>query len=440
VAAVLLADLGLGTWHAPGATAQSAAPYHWARKRSHFRLRVGNNVKGDWNRYLRGALDEWNQNETVTLIEVDGATDPQYCEPVAGTVQVCDWWYGTQTEWLGLTRLFFNASGDHIDAATVLLNNSFLYAPNSPYNTDAARRHTICHELGHALGIDHIETTSCVNDSQYAVFNYVTPINGDFRQLRRIYEHTDATRTVARAQDADLNLFDSTAWPEPESEEDVMALPLDAETSVLTFVIWADEETLAEIAATSEIDQGLAGELALDATSADTDGDGVADADELNLYRTNPTLADTDGDSVVDGEELFGTHTDPLLWDDVDPATSLLGPDSTNPVTAGAPADVTDASDPGMLAPTVATETDLDADNYADALEGDLGLDPRNPDTDGDGVADGDEITIYRTEPTLPDTDGDGFSDGDELFAAGTDPLTWNMQGDGIAGEEALLP
>ena len=89
VAAVLLADLG-ASMHSPSATAQSAAPYHWARKRSHFRLRIGNNVAGDWNRYLREALSEWNQNETVTLVEVGGATNPQSCNPVSGTVQVCD--------------------------------------------------------------------------------------------------------------------------------------------------------------------------------------------------------------------------------------------------------------------------------------------------------------------------------------------------------------
>jgi hypothetical protein len=362
---------------------------------------------------------------------------------VSGTVQVCDWWYGTQTGWLGLARLYFNNRGDHIDAATVQLNNSFLYAPRSPYNSDAARRHTLCHELGHTLGLDHPETTSCMNNSQRAVFTYVTPINDDFRQLRRIYEHQDATRTVAR-QEADLSLFapaSQVADPSGlDSEEEVMALPLDEETSVLTFVIWADEETLAEITATSEIDQGLAGELGPESINADTDGDGVADADELNLYHTNPTLADTDGDSVVDGEELFASQTDPLLWDDVGPAASLLGPDGTNPVTAGAPADVTEAGDPGVLAPTTAGETDLDADNYADALEWNLGLDPGNPDTDGDGVADGDELNSYHTEPTIADTDGDGFSDGEELFAAGTDPLTWNTQGAGIAGEEELLP
>jgi predicted Zn-dependent protease len=413
VAALVLADLAPGLWHAPSATAQSAAPYHWARKRSHFRLRVGNNVAGDWNRYVREAISEWNQNDTATFIEVDGATNPQYCQPVVGTVQVCDWWYGTQTGWLGLTRLYFNASGDHIDAATVMLNNSFMYAPRSPYNSDAARRHTICHELGHTLGLDHVGTTSCTNDSQYAVFTYVSPINDDFRQLRRIYEHTDATRTVAR-QEAELDLFapaSQSADPSGlESDEEVMALPLDEETQVLTFVIWANEETLAEIVATSETDPGLTGALEPDAITADTDGDGVADADELHLYQTNPTLADTDGDNIVDGEELFGSHTDPLLWDDVGPATSLLGPDGTTAVSAGAPADV--------------IETDLDADNFADALEWNLGLDPGNPDTDGDGVADGDELNLYHTEPTIPDTDGDGFSDGEELFAAGTDPLT----------------
>ena len=103
VASMLLTDLGLGMWHAPRATAQTAAPYHWARKQSHFRLRIGDNVEGDWNGYLREVLADWNQNETVTLLAVDGATTPQYCQPVAGRVEVCDWWYGTQTGWLGLT-------------------------------------------------------------------------------------------------------------------------------------------------------------------------------------------------------------------------------------------------------------------------------------------------------------------------------------------------
>src|SRR5215207_505705 len=75
---------------------------------------------------------------------------------------------------------------------------------------------------------------------------------------------------------------------------------------------------------------------------------------------------------------------------------------------------------------TIASETDLDADNYPDALEVEVGLDPRNPDTDGDGVADGDEVNLYGTDPNTWDTDGDGVSDGGELFDPRTDPLVWN--------------
>ena len=74
----------------------------------------------------------------------------------------------------------------------------------------------------------------------------------------------------------------------------------------------------------------------------------------------------------------------------------------------------------------VASPTDQDADNMPDELEPGLGLDPTTPDTDADGVADGDEPNIYGTDPLNPDTDGDGATDGEELFWTHTDPLVWN--------------
>jgi len=57
-------------------------------------------------------------------------------------------------------------------------------------------------------------------------------------------------------------------------------------------------------------------DLGLDPSNIDTDADGVADGDELNIYGTEPTLADTDSDGVTDGGELFDTRTDPLVWND----------------------------------------------------------------------------------------------------------------------------
>jgi hypothetical protein len=92
-----------------------------------------------------------------------------------------------------------------------------------------------------------------------------------------------------------------------------------------------------------------------------------------------------------------------------------------------APAPAPDAAAPPETTDTaVASATDRDSDNLADDLEPGLGLDPTNPDTDGDGVADGDEINIYGTDPLNPDTDGDGASDGEELFWTHTDPLVWD--------------
>lgn len=72
------------------------------------------------------------------------------------------------------------------------------------------------------------------------------------------------------------------------------------------------------------------------------------------------------------------------------------------------------------------TDVDQDGDNALDARELELGLDPANADTDGDGVADGDELDIYGTDPFVWDTDGDGIGDGEELFSLNTDPLVWN--------------
>lgn len=96
---------------------------------------------------------------------------------------------------------------------------------------------------------------------------------------------------------------------------------------------------------------------------------------------------------------------------------------SPAPAPVSAPADEVSSD---SVTGTVATAEDRDADNYPDALEADAGLDPTNPDTDNDGVADGDEFNLYSTYPLSWDSDGDGISDGEELFGIKTDPLVNN--------------
>ncbi|MBL8128541.1 MAG: hypothetical protein JNM64_12950 [Chloroflexia bacterium] len=119
------------------------------------------------------------------------------------------------------------------------------------------------------------------------------------------------------------------------------------------------------------------------ATALDSDNDGIADADETNIYGTDPYNWDTDGDGLGDGEEAFVTGTSPVTWDDTSGTAASDG--STD---AAASELATDSAATGDAA------ADSDGDRLTDADEAALGTDPGNPDTDGDGYYDGDEAAL----------------------------------------------
>ena len=123
----------------------------------------------------------------------------------------------------------------------------------------------------------------------------------------------------------------------------------------------------------------VGGGIAL-AADPDTDGDGLSDLDEVNIFGTDPFVSDTDGDGLSDGDEVLTWFTDPL-------------------------------------------DPDTDGDGLSDGDEVNIvGTDPLDPDTDGDGLSDGDEVVIWFTNPLDADTDAGGVSDGDEVDL-GIDPL-----------------
>ena len=64
---------------------------------------------------------------------------------------------------------------------------------------------------------------------------------------------------------------------------------------------------------------------------------------------------------------------------------------------------------------------DDDEDGLTQAEEAEIGTDPNNPDSDGDGLKDGEEVNLYNSNPLEQDTDGDGRDDGEEVDA-GSDP------------------
>ena len=86
-----------------------------------------------------------------------------------------------------------------------------------------------------------------------------------------------------------------------------------------------------------------------------------------------------------------------------------------------------------------ASAQDTDLDGLDDLIEASLGTDPNDPDTDDDGLLDGDEdvdadgvLDGDETDALDADTDDDGLSDGDEI-AWGTNPLDPDSDGDGLS-------
>ena len=113
----------------------------------------------------------------------------------------------------------------------------------------------------------------------------------------------------------------------------------------------------------------------------------------------------------------------------------------TDPTNADSDGDGLGDYDEVMVYRTNPLSADTDADGLPDKWEVDNGLDPTigngSRDTDLDGLSDLQEYEI-GTSPTLKDTDGDGLADGDEI-TYGTDPFVADTDGDGVSDHEEIF-
>lgn len=74
---------------------------------------------------------------------------------------------------------------------------------------------------------------------------------------------------------------------------------------------------------------------------------------------------------------------------------------------------------------------DTDRDGLDDVREGERGTGVNNPDSDNDGLLDGEEVVTFRTDPLNVDTDSDGLPDRSETKVWNTDPLNPDSDSDG---------
>lgn len=174
------------------------------------------------------------------------------------------------------------------------------------------------------------------------------------------------------------------------------------------------------------------------AAACDRDNDGL-DNDEEQEHNTNPDDPDTDDDTINDGTEVTN-GSDPTDPCDPNPAATAC---VANP-TDGDNDNVPDEDDPEPNNPCVpnpnAAACDRDNDGLDNGEEQEHNTNPDDPDTDDDTLNDGNEVT-NGSDPLNPcspndqadacDRDNDGLTTGEEN-EIGTDPDDPDTDGDGI--------
>ena len=218
----------------------------------------------------------------------------------------------------------------------------------------------------------------------------------------RTIEAMSTSRGIAIANPDPSRWTNAAVIPELRVQEvdidDVMSwVGRDAEVpSLLGIAVETPVEPPAETVTLPPVVDPLA-EAALNVNSVDTDVDMLPDHYEIK-YGLDPNEADTDGDGITDGYELIVLGTEPDLADsDFDGISDGLE------LSLGL--DPTVADNPDLDAPLVAPDDllfDSDGDGITDWGEEMAGTDAGDPDTDDDGVLDGDELML-DTNPLSAD-------------------------------------
>ena len=233
---------------APPATAShSWGKYHWARTSNPFTLAIGDNVSSKWDTHLRTASTDWSRSNVLDTTVVAG--NGSNCSPTAGRVEACNGNYGNNG-WLGIARIW-TTRGSHIVQGLVQLND--YYFDNFAYYDTSWRTYVMCQEVGHTLGLDHVDE-NFDNTTQGTCMDYTDPLTAadlhpnahDYDQLGAIYAHADRLTTVGSAaagapasapvrqdQWGQAIRFDSAGRPS------MFALELGEGRAVYTFVTWA---------------------------------------------------------------------------------------------------------------------------------------------------------------------------------------------------------
>lgn len=118
----------------------------WKSGNNGLELEVLNALDDLWFPFFYTAVSEWDSGspDAVNLKTVRVATDSD-CSTVAGVLKVCNGNYG-ETTWRGINKLWLENEDIYASAARM---NEFYFQGE---DVDQ-RQYTMCHEIGHGLGL-----------------------------------------------------------------------------------------------------------------------------------------------------------------------------------------------------------------------------------------------------------------------------------------------
>jgi hypothetical protein len=120
------------------------------------KITVYNALSSEWHPYFTQALQNWAFGHTPTslLLFTKELTTDSSCSSISNAIKVCNGDYG-DTGWKGINEAMVTSNG-WITESTARMNDYYLSSAS-----DGEKLYTMCHETGHAWGLNHQGVAEC---------------------------------------------------------------------------------------------------------------------------------------------------------------------------------------------------------------------------------------------------------------------------------------